>query len=114
MKKQEQYLNGLLLRQLVDVRRLAGVAKATCLPNGEFGFCLMCLKDSSLNIYATNFKQEVGPLLYSVDLKKITKLKTSCFIFNCYIKFTYKGFQFKLVDCLHKALYKAIKQETIQ
>ena len=47
MKKnenQERYLDGLLLRGIVDTRRLAGVANAKKLPNGEFGFCLMCLK----------------------------------------------------------------------
>ena len=88
MKKnenQERYLDGLLLRGIVDTRRLAGVANAKKLPNGEFGFCLMCLNGSNLNIYDTNFKQEVGPLMYSVDLKKVTNLRTSAFVFNCFI-----------------------------
>ena len=111
MSKQDQYLKGLLIRGLVDNRKLAGVANATRLPNGEYGFCLMCLKDSTLNIYDTNFAQEVGELLYSIDLKKVTNLKTSTFIFNCYIKFTYEGFNYRLDDCLHKELYNAIKSE---
>ena len=46
-KKQEKYLNGLLLRGIVDTRKLAGVANAKKLPNGELGFCLMCLNGSS-------------------------------------------------------------------
>ena len=32
---------------------------------------------------------------------------------NSYIKFNYEGFSFKLVDCVHKELYKAIQQETV-
>lgn len=113
MKKFDKYLDGLLIRGLVDVRKLAGVANAKKLPNGEFGFCLMCLKDSTLNLYDTNFKQEVGELLYSIDLKKVTNLKTSAFMLNSYIKFTYEGFNYKLVDCVHKELYNAIKSEVI-
>ena len=111
MNKQEAFLNGLLIRELVDTRKLAGVANAKRLPNGEFGFCIMCLKGSTLNIYDTNMKQEVGRLLYSVDLKNISKLKTSTFIFNTYISFLYDGFPFKLTDCLHKQLYAEIKKE---
>ena len=113
MSKFDQYLDGLLIRGLVDNRKLAGVANARNLPNGEFGFCLMCLNGSTLDLYDTNMKQEVGELLYSVDLKKVTNLKTSAFIFNSYIKFNYEGFSFKLVDCVHKELYKAIQQETV-
>lgn len=113
MSKFDQYLDGLLIRGLVDNRKLAGVANARNLPNGEFGFCLMCLNGSTLDLYDTNMKQEVGELLYSVDLKKVTNLKTSAFIMNSYIKFNYEGFSFKLVDCVHKELYKAIQQETV-
>ncbi|MBQ3004677.1 MAG: hypothetical protein IJD88_01980 [Clostridia bacterium] len=112
-EKQEKFLNELLLRGIVDDRKLVGVANAKKFPNGEFGFCLMCLKDSTLNFYDTNFKQEVGELLYSVDLKKVTNLKMSSFVFNSYIKFTYEGFDYKLVDCSHKELYSAIESETL-
>ena len=112
-EKQEKYLNGLLVRGVVDIRKLAGIANAKNLPNGERGFCLMCLKDNILNFYDTNFKQEVGELLYSVDLKEVTNLKTSSFILNSYIKFTHKGFDYKLVDCSHKKLYKAIESEAL-
>ena len=81
--------------------------------NGEFGFCLVCLNGSTMNLYDTNFKQEVGELLYSVDLKKVTNLKTSSFVFNSYIKFTYEGFNYKLVDCAYKELYSAIENEAL-
>lgn len=110
-EKQEKFLNDLLTRGLVDARKLAGVANAKKLPGGEVGFCLMCLKDSTLDIYDTNFSQEVGERLYSIDLKKVTDLKTSTFIFNCYIRFTYEGFAYRLDDCLHKELYSAIRGE---
>ena len=110
-EKQEKFLSGLLIRGLVDARKLAGVANAKKLPGGEFGFCLMCLNGSSLDLYDTNFSQEVGALLYSIDLKRVTNLKTSTFIFNTYIRFTYEGFDYRLDDCLHKELYNAIKGE---
>ena len=113
-EKQEKYLNDLLLREIVDTRKLAGVANAKRLPNGEFGFCLMCLNGSILNLYDTNFQQEVGELLYSVDLKKVTNLKMSTFVLNSYLKFTYEGFHYKLVACSYKALYKAIEKEASQ
>lgn len=111
MSKQDQYLKGLLIRGLVDNRKLAGVANATKLPNGEYGFCLMCLNGSTLDIYDTNMNQDVGQLLYSVDLTKISKLKTSTFIFNTYIQFSYEGFPYRLTNCLHKRLYEEIKKE---
>ena len=113
MKKFEIFLNGLLVRGLVDDRKLAAVAHASDLPNGEFGFCLICLNGSRLDLYDTNIKQEVGELLYSIDLKKVSNLKTSAFMFNSYIKFTYEGFKYKLVDCVDKKLYNAIKSETV-
>lgn len=111
MKKQEKYLNDLLIKGFVDARKLAGVANATKLPNGEVGFCLMCLNGDTLYIYDTNLKQEVGSLLYTVYLKEVTDLKTSTFMLNSYIKFNYDGFDYKLVDCVHKELYKAIREE---
>lgn len=112
-EKQEKYLNGLLLKGIVDTRKLSAIANARQLPNGEFGLCMICLKDSTLNLYDTNFKQEVGPLLYSVNLKKVTNLKMSSFVFNSYIKFTYEGFRYKLVDCSYKEIYDAIKNEVL-
>lgn len=112
-EKQEQFLKGLLVRGLVDEWKLAGVADAKHLPDGSVGFCLMCLKGSTLDIYDTNFQQEVGQRLYSIDLKKVSNLKTSTFIFNCFIQFTYEGFRYRLANCMHKELYKAIKSETM-
>lgn len=111
MKKQEKFLNDLLIKGFVDARKLAAVANATKLPNGEVGLCLMCLDGNTLNFYDTNLKQEVGSLLYSVNLKEVTNLKTSTFMLNSYIKFSHNGFDYKLVDCVHKPLYQAIREE---
>ncbi len=113
-EKQERYLNNLLLRGMVDTRRLTGIANAKKLPNGEFGLCLICLKDNVLYLYDTNFKQEIGELLYSIDLKKVTNLRTSSFVFHSYLKFTYEGFNYKLVDCSFKALYQGIEDEVFK
>lgn len=34
-------------------------------------------------------------------------------MFNSYIKFTYEGFNYKLVDCVHKKFYEEFKNETL-
>ena len=109
-EKFEQYLNDLLLRGIVDTHKLAGVFNAKKLPGGEFGLCLVCLRGRTLHIYDTNFHQEVGSLLYSVELKQVTKLKMSSFVLNSYLKFTYQGFDYKLADCSYQPLYAAIEQ----
>lgn len=110
-KKQDAFLESLLERGIVDNRKLSAVGNARRLPNGEYGYVLMCLKNNSLNIYDTDFSQNVGDLLYCINLRDVTDLKTSTFIFNCYIKFTYQGFKFKIDNALHKQLYTAIKKE---
>ena len=112
-EKQERYLNNLLLKGVVDIRRLAGVFNAKKLPNGEFGLCLVGLNGSTLKIYDTNMKQEVGELLYSIDLKNVTNLKMSSFVFSSYLKFTYEGFDYKLADCSYKEFYQEIEKETL-
>lgn len=110
-EKQNRYLDDLLIKGIVDTRKLVGVMNAKKLPYGEFGLCLVCLKDNILNIYDTDFKQDPGALLYSVELKKVTNLKWSSFIFNSYIKFTYEGFNFKLADGVYKELFLEIENE---
>lgn len=97
-EKQEAYLNDLLVRGLVDNRKVAVVSNAKKLPNGEFGMCLLCLNGSALLIYDTDFRQNVGHKLYEIDLKQISGFKSSSFIFNPYIKFTYQNFGYVLAD----------------
>jgi hypothetical protein len=97
-EKQAAYLNNLLIMGLVDERKTAVVSNAKKLPNGEFGMCLLCLKGSTLGIYDTDFRQNVGQKLYEIDLKQITNLKTSSFVLNPYIKFTYENFAYVLAD----------------
>ena len=109
--KIEAFSNGLLRAGLVDSRKLSGVATAQKLPNGEFGLCMLCLNESSLNLYDTGLDQAVGELLYSIDLKKVKNLKTKASAFNSYIKFTYEGFEYKLTNCASKELCSAIERE---
>ena len=97
-EKQEAYLKDLLIRGIVDNRKVAVCSNAKKLPNGEYGLCLLCLNGSELAIYDTDFSQNVGPRLYSVDLKQVSDFKSSSFIFNRYMKFTYQGFRYALAD----------------
>ena len=60
---------------LCDERRVAFCVNATNLPNGEYGFVLLCVYGNNLNIYDINLKNEVGDRLYSVPLSKISGLK---------------------------------------
>jgi len=112
MSKQDDFLNGLLQRGLVDARKMAVVASAKRLPNGKFGFCLLCLKENKLHVYDTDFQQNVGLLMYSIDLSKISEVKSSAFIFNRYLHFTYNGFKYRFADFgTAKAFLAAIDAE---
>lgn len=97
-EKQEAYLKDLLIRGLVDSRKIAVCSNAKKLPGGEYGLCLLCLNGSELSVYDTDFHQNVGPRLYAIDLKQVSDVKSSSFIFNRYIKFTYQGFRYALAD----------------
>ena len=113
MTKQDAYLAGLFENGLVDRRKMAVVANAKSLPGGEFGLCLLCLKGSVLSVYDTDFKQNVGALMYEIDLKRASALKTSSFVFNRYLKFTYNSFPYKFVDFGNaKAFIAAVSSET--
>lgn len=114
MKKWEKYLDGLLIKGLVDIRKQAAFFSARKLPNGEFGLCLLCLKDNVLNIYDTDMKQNIGMLMYSVDLTKVTNYKASTFMLNSYLKFTYDGYDYKFVDCVMKSFYETVKSEVMR
>ena len=112
MTKQDAYLAGLFENGLVDERKMAVVANAKSLPGGEFGLCLLCLKGSVLSVYDTDFKQNVGALMYEIDLKRASALKASSFVFNRYLKFTYNSFPYKFVDFGNaKAFIAAVSAE---
>lgn len=114
MKKWDKYLDGLLIKGLIDIRKQAAFFSARKLPNGEYGLTLLCLKDNILNIYDTDLKQNVGILMYSVDLTKVTNFKSSTFMLNSYLKFTYEGNDYKFVDCVMKSFYEAVKSEVVK
>lgn len=112
MSKQDNFLNNLLSRGLVDNRKMAVGASAKKLPNGEYGLCLLCLYQNILNIYDTDFCQNVGELLYSIDLKNVSDFKSSPFVFNRYMMFVYNGFTYKLCDFGNaKNFLEAVKSE---
>lgn len=112
MSTQDDYLNKLLLRGLVDHRKMAVVASAKKLPGGEYGLCLLCLNQNILNIYDTDFSQNVGELFYSIDLKNVSDFKSSSFVFNRYMIFVYNGFTYKLCDFGNaKNFLEAVKSE---
>lgn len=111
VKKMEERLIRYMNQGLIDERKLCAVGNAKRLPGGEFGFVLMCLKGHHLDFYDTDIRDDIGQLLYSVDLRQVTDLKTSTFIFNSFIQFTYQGFRYKIVDAMAKDLYNAIKEE---
>lgn len=98
MTKQEIFLNTLFDQGIVDERKMAVVANAKALPSGGFGLCLLCLKGSILSVYDTDFQQNLGAKLCEIDLRGISGLKASAFVFNRYMKFDYASFTYKFAD----------------
>lgn len=113
-EKQELYFNRLLVNGIVDSRKIAVVANAKKMPNGEFGLCLLCLKDQFLNVYDTDFSQNVGAHLYKVNLKEVSDFKCSSFVFNRYLQFSYQGFKYRAGDFGNaKAFLEAVQSELV-
>lgn len=96
MMKHEEWVEK--YKELMDNRQLAVCANAKKLPNGEFGLCYLLLKDNFINVYDTDMKGNLFELLYSINLKQVSNLKSSSFIFNPYLKFDYENFTYKFVD----------------
>ena len=98
MSKQDDFLKKLYEENYVDENKMAVIASAKTLPSGEFGMCILCINKENLFIFDTDFKQNIGELLYTIDLRQITDFKSSAFIFNPYIKFNYKCARFNLTN----------------
>lgn len=94
MSKQELFLAKVKSKNLSDDRNAVVVANAKKLPNGEYGLCLLSINGNILRISDTNFKQEIGSVLYEIPLNQISNVKASSFVFNRYLKFIYKNQQF--------------------
>lgn len=85
-------------KQLIDARKAVVVANAKTLPKGEYGFTLLCLNGHTLNVYDIDYAQNMGPLMYTIDLRRVTAAKASANFFNRYLKLTYDGFEYKFAD----------------
>lgn len=83
---------------LIDERKAVVVANAKSLPGGEYGFSLLCLNGHTLNVYDIDLSQNMGDLLYTIDLRRVTAAKASANFFNRYLKLTYDGFVYKFAD----------------
>ena len=97
-EKHQKFLKGLLIRGLVDERKIAYAAGARSLPNGEFGLCLLCIRGNLLCVYELDIFQTIGEKLYEIPLDQIKGLKASTFLLNSYLIFTYQDFRYKFVD----------------
>lgn len=114
-EKQERFLKGLLIRGMVDERKIAYAAGARNLPDGEYGLCLLCICKNTLSVYELDFRQQVGEKLYDIPLNQITKLKASSFLLNSHLIFTYNDFRYKFVDFGGgKPLLAAVREEMNQ
>jgi len=111
-EKQERFLKGLLIRGMVDGRKIAYAAGASSLPNGEYGLCLLCICRNVLSVYELDILQTVGEKLYEIPLNQIEGLKASSFLLNSYLIFTYQNFRYKFVDFGGgKPLISAVREE---
>ena len=97
-EKQEHFLKGLMIRGMVDERKIAYAAGARNLPNGEFGLSLLCINRNLLSVYVLDIHQAVGKKLYEIPLNQISSLKASTFLLNSYLIFNYEGFRYRFVD----------------
>ena len=95
-----------------DSRGAGFWATATKLPGGEYGIVLLCVNGNKLNLYDIDMKNNVGELLYAVDLTQITNLKIREGIFSQVLKFEYEGSEYSFTNFVGvKPALKAIEEE---
>lgn len=95
-----------------DVRGAGFCATATNLPNGEYGLVALCVKENRLNLYDVDMKNNIGELLYEVDLKKIKNLKIKAGILSQVLKFEYEGSSYSFTNFVGvKPALKVIEEE---
>ena len=97
-KSLDQVKAEMLEAGLVDARKIAVFANAKQLPNGEFGLCVLGIRDGVLTVSDADFSQQVGAELYEIPLDQIADIKSSSFVFNRYVQFTYQDFRWKFAD----------------
>ena len=72
-----------------DNRAAGFCATATKLPNKEHGLAALCVKNNILNIYDVDLKNNLGKLLYKIELNKTENLKIKSGLFFIFLKFDY-------------------------
>ena len=97
-KSLDQVKEEMLQSGLVDERKSAVFANAKNLPNGEYGLCVLGINKGILTVSGASFSQEIDDKLYKVQLNQITDIKSSSFVFNRYVQFTYQNFRWKFAD----------------
>ncbi len=95
-----------------DNRGAGFCATATKLPRGEYGIVALCVNGSELNLFDVDMRNNLGDLLYAVDLKQIENLKIRTGIFSQVLKFEYNGSIYSFTNIVGmKPALKVIEEE---
>ena len=96
-----------------DYRGAGFCATATKLPKGEYGLVTLCVNGSNLNVFDVDMRNNLGALLYTVNLKQIEKLKIRTGFFTQVLKFEYNGYTYSFTNFFGvKPILKVIEAET--
>ncbi|MBR6513846.1 MAG: hypothetical protein IKT46_03325 [Clostridia bacterium] len=82
---------GLIEKGYCDERGAGFCATATQLPRGEYGLVALCVKGNILSIYDVDIRNNLGELLYEIEMKKIQNFKNKFVLIGRTVKFTYSG-----------------------
>ncbi len=107
-----KFQDKLIAEGYCDNRGAGFCATATNLPNGEYGIVALCVNGSSLCLYNTDMKSNIGNLLYKIDLKQIKNLKIKAGLFSQVLKFDYNGSIYSFTNFVGvKPALKVIEEE---
>lgn len=84
--------------EFCDDRKLCFVSNLKKAPNHEFGFCLSTFNNGIMSVHGVDMSYNYQGKLYDIDLSKVENIKTSSFMLNAYIQFTYNNEKFKFGD----------------
>lgn len=95
-----------------DARGAGFCATATNLPRGEYGLVALCVNGNRLNMYDVDMKNNIGELLYQVDLKQIGNLKIKAGILSQVLRFEYEDSSYSFTNFVGvKPALKVIEEE---
>ena len=95
-----------------DNRGAGFCATATKLPKGEYGIVALCVNGNNLNLFDVDMRNNIGELLYVVNLKQIENLKIRARFFSQVLKFEYDGSTYSFTNFVGvKPALKVIKEE---